>query len=292
MQTLQGLKKRIESSEELQSVVKTMKSLAAVNIRQYERAVESLADYNNTVEMGLQIVLRGTRQAKIAAKSAPRDRLGAIVFGSDQGMCGSLNEQIVSHALRSMEEFGAPDRVLLAVGERTAVLLEDNGLLVEEYFSVPNSTSGITPMVQQLLLNIENWNSEQGVHHVFLFYSKQLSGASYRPHEVHLLPVDELWLSGLQQKSWPSKALPTFSMEWDSLFSALVREYLFVSLFRAFAESLASENASRLAAMEGAEKNIQEQLTELTTQYHQQRQMSITEELLDIVAGFEALKKN
>jgi F-type H+-transporting ATPase subunit gamma len=269
-----------------------MKSLAAVNIRQYERAVESLADYNNTVEMGLQIVLRGTRQAKIAAKSAPRDRLGAIVFGSDQGMCGSLNEQIVSHALRSMEEFGAPDRVLLAVGERTAVLLEDNGLLVEEHFSVPNSTSGITPMVQQLLLNIENWNSEQGVHHVFLFYSKQLSGASYRPHEVHLLPVDELWLSGLQQKSWPSKALPTFSMEWDSLFSALVREYLFVSLFRAFAESLASENASRLAAMEGAEKNIQEQLTELTTQYHQQRQMSITEELLDIVAGFEALKKN
>jgi len=66
----------------------------------------------------------------------------------------------------------------------------------------------------------------------------------------------------------------------------------FISLFRAFAESLASENASRLASMQGAERNIQEQLSELTMQYHQQRQMSITEELLDIVSGFEALKKD
>jgi len=78
-------------------------------------------------------------------------------------------------------------------------------------------------------------------------------------------------------------------MDRKSLFSSLIREYLFVSLFRAFAESLASENASRLAAMQGAEKNIEEQLGELNRRYHQQRQMSITEELLDIVSGYEAL---
>jgi F-type H+-transporting ATPase subunit gamma len=78
-------------------------------------------------------------------------------------------------------------------------------------------------------------------------------------------------------------------MDRDQLFSALIRQYLFVSLFRACAESLASENASRLAAMQGAERNIEERLEELQTQFHQQRQMTITEELLDIVAGFEAL---
>jgi F-type H+-transporting ATPase subunit gamma len=83
--------------------------------------------------------------------------------------------------------------------------------------------------------------------------------------------------------------LPLFSMDRDQLFSALIRQYLFVSLFRACAESLASENASRLAAMQGAERNIEERLEELQTQFHQQRQMTITEELLDIVAGFEAL---
>jgi F-type H+-transporting ATPase subunit gamma len=78
-------------------------------------------------------------------------------------------------------------------------------------------------------------------------------------------------------------------MDPDALFSALVREYLFASLFRAMVDSLAAENASRLAAMQGAERNISDQLDALQSRYHQQRQMTITEELLDIVSGFEAL---
>ena len=69
----------------------------------------------------------------------------------------------------------------------------------------------------------------------------------------------------------------------------MIKEYLFVSIYRAFANSLASENASRLAAMQSAEKNIEERLEELYLHFHRQRQMTITEELLDIVSGFEAL---
>ena len=78
-------------------------------------------------------------------------------------------------------------------------------------------------------------------------------------------------------------------MESDVLLSRLVRQYLFVSLFRAMAESLAGENASRIASMQAAEKNIQERLAELSTAYNQRRQTAITEELLDVVTGFEAL---
>ena len=69
---------------------------------------------------------------------------------------------------------------------------------------------------------------------------------------------------------------------------ALVREYLFVSLFRACAESLASENASRLAAMQRAEKNIDELLVDLNRAFHRLRQSGIDEELFDVVSGFEA----
>ena len=69
----------------------------------------------------------------------------------------------------------------------------------------------------------------------------------------------------------------------------MVRQYLFVSLFQACAESLASENASRIAAMQAAEKNIEERLEELQGQYNHLRQTAITEELLDVVTGFEAL---
>ena len=81
-----------------------------------------------------------------------------------------------------------------------------------------------------------------------------------------------------------------FTMDETQLFQALIHEYLFVSLFRAFAESLASENASRLASMQVAERNIEDHLRALSTEARQSRQMTITSELLDIIAAFEALR--
>lgn len=289
MFTLEDLKKRIESTEDLQSVVKTMKALAAVNIRQYEKAVESLQDYHKAVEMGLQVVLKSRPDRPTRARRAPKDRLGAIIFGSDQGMCGPLNDQVVSYAINTMDKLRIQERVILAIGERLKGRLEDSGHSVTNALSVPSSVTGITPQVRDLMVEIERWQSEKGLFQVFLFYTLHQTEASYRPHHVHLLPVDEEWLKRLEAKSWPTRTLPTYTMDWDSLFSALIREYLFISLFRAFAESLASENASRLASMQAAERNIEEQLSELKKQFHQMRQMVITEELLDIVAGFEAL---
>lgn len=289
MFTLEDLQKRIESTEDLQSVVKTMKALAAVNIRQYEKAVESLQDYNRAVEMGLQVVFRKRPAVHIRVRRAPKSRLGAIIFGSDQGMCGPLNEQVVSYAIRTMDELRIQEGVFLTIGERVKGRLEDSGHHATDELSVPGSVTGITPQVQDLMVKIEQWQSEKEINHVFLFYSLHQTKASYRPHHIRLLPIDEEWLMRLTDRSWPTRILPTYTMDWDSLFSALIREYLFISLFRAFAESLASENASRLASMQSAEKNIEEQLSELKKQFHQRRQMAITEELLDIVSGFEAL---
>ena len=75
----------------------------------------------------------------------------------------------------------------------------------------------------------------------------------------------------------------------DGTLGALIRGYLFVSLFRACAESLASENASRLSAMERAERNIDELLETLHGTFHRLRQSGIDEELFDVISGFEAL---
>jgi F-type H+-transporting ATPase subunit gamma len=293
MHTIEGLKRKIRSTEDLQSVVKTMKALAAVNIRQYERAVESLKDYSKAVEMGLQVVLRDRPQFMVMARPAPRDRLGAVIFGTDQGMVGALNEQVLSHAMDAMDNLNVPheDRTIMAVGERMMGLLEDARQPVEAFCPVPGSVAGITPRVQETLMNVESWNREQGLDQIYLFYSIEVTGAAYQPHTVHLLPLDQDWLLSLRTQSWPSHALPIFTMDWDRLFSLLIHEYLFISLYRAFAESLASENASRLASMQGAERNIEEMLSGLKTHFQQQRQMSITEELLDIVSGFEALSK-
>jgi F-type H+-transporting ATPase subunit gamma len=127
---------------------------------------------------------------------------------------------------------------------------------------------------------------------ILLMFNKKQSGASYQPEMIQLLPLDTAWLHKLKEKEWPSRSLPMFRTEWQALMSSLIRQYIFVSLYRAFAESLASENASRLAAMQAAEKNIEEHLEELMTRYNHERQSSITAELLDIVSGFEALREN
>jgi len=291
METVESLKRTISTVDDLKSVVRTMRALAAVSIRQYERAVEALADYSRAVEMGLQIVLRGRHDQVVKAKPAPRNRLIAVAIGSDQGMCGQLNEQIAALALDALSnaDNGDDHRILLAVGAKVASSMEDQGLRIREIFPVPGSVHGIASLVQDLLTRVEEWQALLNLDHVVVFHNRHVSNTTFVPHEVRLLPVDLEWLKRLQGREWPFRTIPTFTMEWSRLFSAFIWQYLFISLYRAVAESLASENAARLAAMERAEKNIKERLEELNVQYHQCRQLSITEELLEIVAGFEAL---
>lgn len=292
MQTIESLRRKIKSTQDLLSVVKTMKALAAVSIRQYQRAVESLIDYNDTVERGLQIVLKAQEEAPLDPRPVPIIKAGAIVFGSDQGLCGQFNAQVVAHAVEEMNALGVADegRYILTVGERVKDHMERSDQQIYDTLPTPSSTAGITPMVQEIVTILQEWHFVLHIQHIFLFYNHYLSGAIFKPHTLRLLPVDRTWLEGLKKRKWESKTLPLFTMEWDALFAALIREYLFVSIYRAFTESLASENASRLAAMQNAEKNIQEHLEEVFADYHRQRQMTITEELLDIVSGYEAMK--
>ncbi|MDB9303445.1 F0F1 ATP synthase subunit gamma [Nodularia spumigena CS-591/12] len=295
MPTIESLRAKIGSVQDLQSVVKTMKALAAVSIRQYQTAVESLADYNRTIEMGLQIVLRQryfSEQRGILASantSKSYNSFGVIIFGSDQGLCGQFNEQIVSYAVEKLNQLQPENMKIAAVGARLILPLEASGKTITEQFSVPNSVTEITAMVQEILLKIEQWQTQQQVEQIVLFYNKSLSGASYRPTNLRLLPVDPNWLKNLEKKAWSTPVLPTFTMDENQLFSALIRQYLFISLYLALAESLASENASRLSSMQAAEKNIEERLSDFNADYRRQRQSSITAELLDIVSGFEAL---
>jgi F-type H+-transporting ATPase subunit gamma len=289
--TTESLKRTIKSAEDLQGVVKTMKALAAVNIRQYQRAVESLTTYNTTVSMGLQVLLKQRSANAVLIKKSPVKRIGVVVFGSDQGLCGQLNALIAAHAMDGMAKMGVgrESRTVMTVGLRVADYILDGGQPIQEMLTTPGSTAGITPMVQEIMIILDEWHFKRHIDFFYLYYNQYISGANYRPHSLQLLPVNREWLQKLEKEKWESRSLPVFSMEWNSLFSSLIREYLFVSLYRAFAESLASENASRLAAMQNAEKNIEERLEELKRLFYRQRQMTITEELLDVLAGFEAM---
>jgi F-type H+-transporting ATPase subunit gamma len=268
-----------------------MKVLAGLNIRIYERAAHAVAEYNRTIERGLEIALRDLSEEALPPLHASGDKLAAIVFGSDQGMCGQLNDVVVAHASRALARLAVrrEDQTTLAIGQRAAAQLEDAGHTVEATLEVPGSTNGIAATVHDVLLRIQDWR-QSGIEMVVLFYCGLHSGTLYRPRGIRLLPVDREWIHSLRAKRWPSRVIPTYTMATEELFHSLIREYLFVSLFRAFAESLASENASRLASMQVAERNIEDRLKELSSEFRHSRQSSITSELLDIVAAFEALK--
>jgi F-type H+-transporting ATPase subunit gamma len=292
METIDLLRRRLTVTQDLLEVVKIMKTLAAVNIRQYLRAVESLASYHRTVEMGLQIFLRHQDNWPLAAPAGSR-LLGAVLFGSEMGLCGQFNEQLVAFAQEKLRDL-APrpdDRLYLAVGHRGLSRLEEEGVEVREFIPLPGTVAGIAAQVRGMVLKLVEWQEKLGVERIVLFHQRLISKAQFQPHLVNLLPLDYDWLTDLARRPWPNKVLPTYLMPAGPLFSGLLHQLFFVLLYRAFAESLASENASRLTAMQLAEENITNRLGDLRLSFNQMRQTAITEELLDIIAGYEALNQ-
>jgi F-type H+-transporting ATPase subunit gamma len=156
-------------------------------------------------------------------------------------------------------------------------------------FSVPNSVQAITPLVGRIQIESETRRAKGEYARLYLFHNRPKYGALYEPVGQRLLPLDRPWQQGLAKVTWPTKRLPEVMCRGTVTLRALIREYLFISLFRACAESLASENASRLAAMERADKNIDELQATLRGTFHRIRQAGIDEELFDVISGFEAL---
>jgi len=288
MPTLDTLQRTVATVENLQGIVRTMKTLAAVSIRQYEQAVAAVAHYERAVRLGLTAVL-SNKAALQPTPSSPGKRetiVGVVVFGSDHGLCGRFNEDLAEHVRAALAKFPAPGQRIMAVGVRLAALLESLGLAPEQTFYTPAAASGIVQTLRQLLPALEQWR-HTGVERLLLCHPRPRPGMHPVPQSVVLLPLDPATF--LSPQPWPGRSLPGHYGDREALLTTLLREWLFIAFFRGCAESLASEHASRLLAMQNAERNIEERLTALHTVYYQQRQEAITTELLDVVVGFEAL---
>ncbi len=286
-----SLRRQLESAGDLQSVVRAMKALAASRVGQYERSVRALGDYYRAVELGLGACFRisGSMVGEpLGRRKTERETFGVIVFGSDQGLVGQFNEVVVDFALKTLKALpGKPE--IWVVGERVQARLVNAGLAVQGLFTVPNSVKAITPLVGRIQIESETRRAHGEYSSVYVFHNRPQSGALYEPVCQRLLPLDAEWQRGLVAIRWPTGNLPEAMGGRAEILPALIREYLFISLFRACSESLASENASRLAAMERADRNIEELLEDLRGTFHRLRQSGIDEELFDVVSGFEAL---
>jgi F-type H+-transporting ATPase subunit gamma len=289
-ETLASLRHKIGGAGDLKAVVRSMKALAASSIGQYENSVRALADYDRTIELGLAVCLRNRKRAPALQDSVPlaAKTVTAIVFGSDQGLVGQYNDVLAEFVAGTLEPLAGEKRVW-AVGARIQSRLEDAGLATVGLFTVPTCVGAIAPKVGQILVESEAHHEAPESVQLYLFHNRPRPGAAYDPVSQHLLPLDAKWELRLASLPWPTKNLPEVIGNHEQTLAALVREYLFVSLFKACAESLAAENASRLAAMQRAEKNIDDLVGDLNQTFRRLRQTSIDEELFDVISGYECL---
>lgn len=291
MQKLEMLQRKIKNAEEIQSIVRTMKVMAAVEINQFEKSVESIGEYYNTLELGLQIVLKEAfSEVKPLLTTDDRISAGIIVLGSGQALCGPFDESILSYVLEENEKKNLDNSRIFVLGERLSGYMEQHKLHADRIFQMPGSVNGINKLVLDLLSAIEKWQFEDNIRSVKVFHHQPVSRKGYESVTQNLLPLDKSWLERLGKKEWPTNNLPTYTIDSNTLFMSLLRQYLFVSLYRAVAESLAAEYSSRLSAMQRAEVKIDERLYELNREFTHERQASITGELLDIMAGYESVK--
>jgi|JI8StandDraft_1071087.scaffolds.fasta_scaffold51950_2 F-type H+-transporting ATPase subunit gamma len=295
MDTLESLHRKLEGAKELGSVVRTMKAMAAANVGQYEISVLALGDYFRTVSMGIFAYFKQEKINSVEIRETPPKKtekiICAIVFGSDQGLVGKFNDLLKDFVLKSFDELNGIKNVW-AIGERVKYLLSDIGYAPTNLFSVPNSVNAITPLVGEILLKSKEAYERGDIDEVYIFYNQSKSGIGYLPVMQKLFPLDEKWKHTINDFTWPTKNICQIAGDVKLTLLALIHEYLFVSLFKACAESLASENACRLESMRRAEKSINDLLVDLGIQYNGLRQSSIDEELFDVISGFEALKKD
>ncbi|MEO8280880.1 MAG: F0F1 ATP synthase subunit gamma [Ideonella sp.] len=293
------LRRKIGSAADLQSVVRAMKAQAAASVGQYAKSVAALGDYARTVELGLGACFRQDTLAAAARIPAPvpaaRNRpIRAVIFGSDQGLVGRFNETLVEFARQTLSAQRAGAQIW-AVGERMRASLADSGMVAQNTFAVPATVQAITRLVSAILVTVVETKADSVQPDVLselqLFYNRPSTGAAYVPVAQKLLPLDDAWRLELARRPWPTKLPPELLGSPAETMRGLISEYVFVSIFRASAESLASENTSRLAAMDRADRNIDKMLLVLHDRFHRLRQSKIDEELSDVIGGFKALNR-
>ena len=293
MKSLESIRKKISSTEDLQSLARSMKAVSSANIRHYEHAEASLREFRETIDHGLQILLHASPVRMRLEKSGGGVEV-LVAFGSDRGLCGSFNETIAElvrrHVVRRSRDEG--QTLVLAVGELAAARMMAIGITPDSTISLPATTHGLGEVCERIVIWINQQQRINPIEHVTTIFNVTERNEQNRTRAHVLLPVPINHLRSIKSRPWPSRRLPIFDIPPDELFSWLIRQHLFADLYNAGLSSMMSENIARLAAMHRAERNIGEMLDELTAEYRQSRQNTITGELMDIVSGYEVLRND
>ena len=281
MASQRQIEKQIQTIEGLRDIIHSMRSLAATYLGRAEERLDGVRAYADTVGHAIGDCLYG-REIFL-----PRDEgagTAVLALFSEQGLCGRFNEVMAEAARRFSADVASPR--FIVVGKRGNELLRREGLEVLNELPSTTSPDGVDAIIHAIARAVLQLKESNAFAQLYLLYARYLSPGRIEPCFERVLPLDlSSWRDEAPRSAPPRLALPRLHMLRE-----LVNEYTFVALYRAMTESLASENGMRLQSMEAAKSNIDEALNDLQLQARIQRQNDITEELLDVVTGAEALR--
>jgi len=314
MANLRGIRDRIKSVSNTQKITKAMRLVAAAKVRRAQEQVlntRPFADKVTGVIYRLQSRLSLENLDLPLLKSREVKRVAVLVLGSDRGLCGGYNSNILRRAiseLRRLREEGKEVRVY-PVGNKAVNFFKRTDYKVEKsYANLPQ----VPTVKEALMLADEFLNSyiAEEIDAVLMVYTRFVSLIASKPTIQTLIPLD---LTGLTEedaffrmttdqeegfkvergktqisvKEMPADMI--FDQDPGELINALLPLYLQSQILRALQEASASELASRMTAMSSASDNAKKLIGRLTLEYNKARQASITQQILEVVGGAEAM---
>ncbi|MEM7528208.1 MAG: F0F1 ATP synthase subunit gamma [Pseudomonadota bacterium] len=283
MPTLERLARQTAAIQSILGIVRTMKALAAVNIPAAERAAESASAFHQTVLDGLSVARRALPKAEARPPTRDAPPRIAIAFGTDHGLCGGFNEAVAQTVIGI-----AGHARVFAVGGRIAGAVERGGRPVDRIFRAAAASDGLRGLAAELILALDA-ASQTAAPHVDLIHQTRTPGGKTAVERARLLPLGDAFFADLARRPWPGPRLPMLPADASPIFRSLTRQHLAISLYRAGALSIAAEHTTRLALMSHAEKELDRRHEEVAGAHRRLRQVHITDELLDIVSGFDAI---
>jgi F-type H+-transporting ATPase subunit gamma len=315
MANLKAIRDRIKSVKNTQKITEAMRLVAAARVRRAQEQVTAtrpFADRLAQVLYGLQTRLRFEDVDLPLLKKRELRTVGLLVISGDRGLCGSYNTNVIRRAENRAKELKAEglDYKYVLVGRKAIQYFQRRNQPIDATYTgleqIPTAAeaSNIADELLSLFLS-------ENVDRIELVYTKFVSLVSSRPVVQTLLPLDAQGLEtaddeifrlttrgGTFEVERQKVATPTRTFPRDMLFEqdpvqildALLPLYLNNQLLRALQESAASELAARMTAMNNASDNAGELIRSLSLSYNKARQAAITQEILEVVGGAEALR--
>ncbi len=287
MPSLKNLRLRIKSVKNTRQITKTMKMVAAAKVRRARAAVESARPYAAKLGQILANIAANadTRGPLLLNGRAVVRTVRLVVFGSDRGLCGGLNSNLLKAAakwVRAQEALGRTVQ-LVAVGRKIRDGLKSN--FTSHLVSTHTDMGRSVEFAHAQTIAAECLQAfEAGVcDEVHLLSAELVSMLTQTPKHTQLVPFT------LAAAAGEGASFTEFEPDEETVLADLLPRNLNLQVFSALLETQASEQAARMAAMDSATRNAGEMIKKLSVQYNRSRQAAITKELIEIISGAEAV---